>query len=103
MWTYSEAKPYADKLGGKIVGSVKTKGKSDHDVDILVPQYTQGLGDVLESMNFTYMGSQVVSPRDIRRSRKFGRRDDFWLRNHRFENLIDHRVIELWVVEKNRV
>jgi hypothetical protein len=100
MWTYKSAKTYADKLGGKVVGSVKSQGKSDHDLDILVHEYTQGLGDILASMDFTYMGSQTVSPKEIRRSRKFGGRDDFWLRTRRFENLIDHRVIEVWTVEK---
>lgn len=102
MWTYQEAKPYADKVGGRIVGSVKTSGKSNHDLDILVPQYLQGTGDILESMNFTYMGSQVVSPSEIKKSGKFGRHSEFWLRNRRFENLIDHRVIELWVVERGK-
>jgi len=100
MWTYQEAKPYADKVGGRIVGSVKTKGKSNHDLDILVTQYLQGTGDILESMNFTYMGNQVVSPSEIKKSRKFGGHSEFWLRNRRFENLVDRRVIELWVVEK---
>ena len=102
MWTYTEAKLYADKLGGTVVGSVKTKGKSEHDLDILVHEYNQGLGDVMESMNFTYMGSQVVSPDEIRKSRKFAGKSDFWLRNRRFENLNDHRVIEIWVVERDK-
>lgn len=100
MWTYNEAKPYADKLGGRIVGSVKNRGKSDHDLDILVHEYTQGLEDVLMSMNYFYSGSQVVSPKEIRRSGKFGKRDDFWLRNRRFVNPSDRRVIEIWTVEK---
>jgi hypothetical protein len=100
MWTYNEAKPFAEKIGGKIVGSVKTKGKSDHDLDILVPEYSQKVGNIVSSLGFTYMGSQVVSPKEIKRSRKFGGKADFWLRNRRFENLIDHRVIEVWVVEK---
>jgi hypothetical protein len=103
MWTYQESKPYAEKIGGRIVGSVKTKGKSENDLDILVHEYNQGIGDVLASMNFTYMGSQVVSPEDIRRSRKFGRKSEFWLRNHRFEHLIDRRRIEIWNIEKNAI
>jgi hypothetical protein len=40
MWTYNEAKSIANKLNGRIVGSVKTKGKSEHDLDILIHEYT---------------------------------------------------------------
>jgi len=100
MWTYNEAKPYAEKIGGRIVGSVKAKGKSDHDLDILLSGYNRGVNDIMESMNFVYEGSQVVSPSDIKKSRKFGRRTDFWLRNFRFRNPTDDRIIELWVVER---
>jgi len=102
MWTYDEAKPYAEKLGGRIVGSVKNKGKSEHDLDILVPEYSQKVGDIVSSWGFTYMGSQVVSPKEIKKSRKFGGRSNFWLRNRRFEDLINHRVIEVWTVEYDR-
>lgn len=100
MWTYQESKPYAEKLGGRVVGSVKTKGKSEHDLDILVNKYDQGISDILRSMNFTYMGSQLVSPDEIRKSRKFSGNADFWLRNRRFKNLNDHRVIEVWIIER---
>ncbi len=100
MWTYKEAKPFADKIGGRVVGSVKTKGKSNHDLDILVPEYNQSVGDIVASLGFTYMGSQTVSPEEIRRSGKFAGKAEFWLRCRRFQNLIDHRNIEVWVVEK---
>jgi hypothetical protein len=100
MWTYNDSTFYAEKVGGRIVGSVKTRGKSNHDLDILVPEYNQRIGDIISGMGFTYMGSKVVSPKEIRRSRKFGGKADFWLRNRRFENLVDHRVIEIWTVEK---
>lgn len=102
MWTYQEAKPYAEKVGGRIVGSVKTKGKSDNDLDIVVSEYSQKIGDTLKEMGFTYMGSQVVSPSEIKRSGKFGRKSEFWLRNRRFENLIDSRRIEVWTAEKEK-
>ena len=101
MWTYNEAKPYAENIGGKIVGSVKTKGKSEHDLDILIPEYNQRIADIMARMNFVFKGSQVVSPSDIKKSRKFGRRRDFWLRNFQFWNPTDNRIIELWIVERN--
>jgi len=103
VWTYTSAKPFADKIGGRIVGSVKTIGFSDNDVDILIPEYNQNISDVITEMGFSYMGSQVVSPKEIRQSRKFGRKYGIWLRNRRFENLTDHRRIEVWVVEKSGV
>lgn len=101
MWTYTDAKPYADKIGGKIVGSVKTKGKSTHDLDILVHEYTQGLNDIMESMGFVFVGSMVVSPSEIKKSRKFGGRADFWLRNYIFDNPNQNRRIELWTIIKS--
>ena len=101
MWTYKESKPIAEKLDARVVGSVKTKGHSSHDLDLLVKEYTNGIGDILESMNFIPVGSQVVSPSDIRKSRKFGQNSKFWLRNHRFENPNDHRIIEIWHVEND--
>ncbi len=99
MWTYQEAKPYAEKIGGKIVGSVKTKGKSEHDLDILVDRYSQGINDILESMNFVYVGSQVVSPDEIRKSRKFGKNSNQWLRNRQYENIQTKKIIEIWTYE----
>ena len=101
MWTYNDAKPIADYLNAKIVGSVKTKGKSRHDLDLLVSEYTQGLSDLLRGIGYTYMGSQVVSPPEIKRSRKFGGRTDVWLRNRRFEDLTNRKVIELWTVDRS--
>lgn len=104
MWTYKEAKPYAEMIDGKIVGSVKTKGKSNHDLDILVPNHSKDISNILEKNGFTYMGSQVVSPKEIKKSRKFGGRSEFWLRNKRYVNLINYKAIEVWwIIENNYI
>lgn len=99
MWTYNNVKEIANELNAKIVGSVRTKGRSDHDLDLLVKKYDDSIGTKLESMGYVYLGSQVVSPEEIRKSRKFGRDDRYWLRNRRFENRNLKTVIEVWNIE----
>ena len=100
MWTYTESRPIADKLNAKIVGSVKTKGYSNHDLDLLIQTYTSKIDDILNSLGYKFIGSQVVSPNEIRKSRKFGKNSTHWLRNRRFENSETKKVIEIWNSEK---
>lgn len=99
MWTYKESKPIADKLNARIVGSVKTKGSSNHDLDLLVKDYTPNVEEFLKSIGYEFVGSQVVSPQEIRKSRKFGKNSTSWLRNRRFENSKIKKVIEIWSSE----
>ena len=100
MWVYNDSKPIADKLNAKIVGSVKTRGESKHDLDLLVNDYTSNINEILKSMGYELVGSQVVSPKEIRKSRKFGKNFNGWLRNRRFENTQTKKVIEIWNYEK---
>ena len=99
MWTYTESRPIADKLNAKIVGSVKTKGHSNHDLDLLIQTYTSKVDDILNSLGYKFISSQLVSPNEIRKSRKFGKNSTNWLRNRRFENLQNKKIIEVWNTE----
>lgn len=97
MWTYEDALSIAQKVGGKIVGSVKTKGYSNNDLDIKIDKYTPDIESLMRSIGYEYVGSQVVSPEEIRKSRKFSKDDRFWLRNYIFLNGEDKKI-ELWIV-----
>lgn len=99
MWTYDEAKYFSDKVGGKVVGSVKNRGKSNNDVDILVSKWSDNIELILKNMEYEFIGSQVVSPDEIRKSRKFGKNSKYWLRNRRFKNYKTNKVIEVWNAE----
>lgn len=99
MWTYNEAKPLALKLNARIVGSVRTKGHSVHDLDLKVDRYDSSLKKSLTDMAYEFVGSQMVSPQEIRRSGKFGRNATYWLRNRRFVNRESNKVVEIWTVE----
>ena len=103
MWTYKDAKPIADSIGGKVVGSVKTKGSSKHDLDIKVYKYTRDIARTFYGMGYRDIGSQIVSPKEIRRSGKFGRNDRFWLRSHGFMNYDNGKMIEVWSVEHDEI
>lgn len=93
MWTTETAVPIAKAIGAEIVGSVKEKGLSKHDLDLHVETWNESIKQKLESMGFESHGSMVVSPKEARKSGKVYAKG--WQRAERFEN-DNHQVIEVW-------
>src|SRR4051812_37757157 len=71
FWNLEMAKSIAEKLGAKIVGSVSTKGQSNHDLDLRIEHNDiQSVTKILNKLGFDSQGSQVVSPKEAKESGK---------------------------------
>jgi len=94
MWTLDSAKFIAEKLKAKIVGSVVTKNQSKHDLDLRIENYNhQNTVKILNDIGFEYMGSQIVSPDEIKKSKK--KYGIGWQRGENFED-DKKRRIQIW-------
>lgn len=93
-WTKSEGEPIAQKIGGRIVGSVAIYGRSNYDLDIRVDEYNAtNVERVMAELGFECSGSSVVSPIEVRQSKKnFGKG---WQRVHIFINPNGKRI-DVW-------
>ena len=100
-WTLEMAKPIADKIGAKIVGSVAKKGSSSHDLDLRVEHNNiLSITKILNDIGFESYGSQVVSPAEAKKSKKpYG---NGWQRAHYFINK-DDKILQIWMDERNDV
>lgn len=93
-WTKSEAEPIAQKIGGRVVGSVAKLGRSANDLDIRVEEYNAtNVERVMAELGFECSGSMVVSPAEVRRTKKdFGQG---WQRAHVFIHP-NGKKIDVW-------
>lgn len=97
-WTLETAKPIADKLNAKIVGSVASRGSSNHDLDLRIEHNDiLSVTKILNEFGFYSYGSQVMSPTEARKSKKpYGKG---WQRAYNFINEND-KIIQIWMDEK---
>jgi len=94
-WTLEMAKPIADKLGAKIVGSVAKYGKSNHDLDLRVEHNDiLSITKILNILGFESYGSEVVSPEEAKKSKNIYGKG--WQRAYNFINK-DDKIIQIWM------
>ncbi len=93
MWTAETANSIADAIGAKIVGSVREKGFSKHDLDLYLEAFGPDTIQKLKSMGFEHNGSMVVSPKEARKSGKTYAKG--WQRAELFIDNKDHRI-DVW-------
>jgi hypothetical protein len=93
-----------------IIGSVERKGRSEHDLDLLVPGLqdfkgrnpNESITKSLGNNGFQYIGQHVFSPKDAKTMKRGKIRppEGMWSEIHIFRNNETGQKIEIWSVLK---